>query len=237
MAGVHGKNAELRISTAETRVGPVALVAHSNAALAAAGVFSAPDENLKFAARGEADAAIFTYIAGAPLTVKELDANSRDIHYATGSVRIPPADFPTLVSGSVSGTYTSLTLETVANLACEDREFELNIEADIIDATTLCENFKTFVEGIQEWSGSLDGLYRDPDRYKLAVADASGIIPKKILRLKPRPDKDTYFQGTAFFPTYGLTGGFDSLVERTVDFTGQGPIELVEDGLPFFPGV
>ena len=235
MAGLHGKNAELRISTGETSVGPVALTIHSDPTLSAAGVYEAPDKNLKFAAKGETGAPVFTYITGS--TEKTIDSNSRFIHYAEGAIQIPPEDLGGLVPASVSGTYVSLEMETVGNITSEDRGYDLTVESDIVDTTTLNENFRTFVEGIQGWSGSLDGLYLNPERFKLAIADASGIIPRKILRMKPRPDRDTYLQGTVIFPTFNLSLSFDSAIERSIDFQGIGPIELVEDGLPFFPGL
>ncbi len=233
MAGVHGKNAELRISTAEARIGPVQMTLHTDATLAAQQVFEAPDKNWRYEARDEYDEAIVTYISNGV----EKQVDQRRLHHTEGAAWIPPEDHAGLVAASVSGTYTALTMETVANLTTDDRSFELNTESDIVDTTTLNESFKTFVESIQGWTGSLDGLYRNPARFKLAIANASGIIPRKILRLKPRPDHDTYFQGTVIFPNFNLSGGYDSAIERGIEFNGNGPLDLVEDGLPWFPGM
>jgi len=239
MAGVSGKNAEIRISTAETRVDDEPFIAHSDPTLAAMGVFAPTngDKNWRYAAPGEAEAPIVTYISGAPAQEKQIDSNSRFIHYAGGAVLIPPEDFPTLVPGSVSGSYTKVEMDLVGNLVTNERSFELNTEAPTIDTTTIGEEFQTFVEGIPGFTGSLAGLYVNPDRYKLALSNASGIIPRKVGRFKVRRDKpNTYFQGTVIFPTFNLSGAFDGAVERSVDFTGIGPLDLMEDGVPFFPG-
>lgn len=236
MAGVHGKNAELRISTGETAKAAVTLVPHPDSGLAAKGVFAAPDRNWKYAQRGEADAPKVTYESPSGV-FKEIDSNSRLIHYAAGAVLIPADDLPALVPGSVKADYTTLEMETVANLTTEDRGAEINLENEEVDTTTIGERFKTSVEGIPSWSGSLDGLYLNPERYKLAVANASGIIPRNLLRVHPRPDKKTYWQGTVTFPNYNLSLAHDSAIERSVDFTGQGPLDLMEDDKPFFPGL
>lgn len=239
MAGVSGKNAELRISTAETPVATVDFDPHPNATLAALGVFSPPsgDKNWKYAAPGEADTPLITYIAGSPPVEKQIDSNSRFIHYAGGAVRIPPEDYPTLVAASVSGSYTKMEMDQVGNIATNERSAEANTEAPIIDTTTIGEEFQTFTEGIPGFSGTLTGLYVNAARFKLAIANASGIIPRKVLRIKPRKDKPTtYFQGTVIFPNFDLSLAFDSAIERGVEFTGIGPFELIEDGLPWFPG-
>ena len=234
MAGLHGKNAELRLSTTETQKTNQTFVIHPDPDLAARSVYKSPDQNWKFIPRGKTGAANVTY--DSPVgTERVLDANSRFINYADGSIRIPPEHIALLDAASIRADYITMEMETVANLTAEDRSYELNVEADILDTTTLNENFKTFVEGIQGWTGSLDGLYLNPDRYKLAIASASGTIPQKILRLRPDPEHpETYFQGVVIFPTWNITGGFDAVIERTVDFNGNGPLELMEDGIPFF---
>ncbi len=202
MAGQHGKNAELRVSTGETRFDDIAFVPHPDATLAAAGVFvpTSGEKDWKYASPGEADEASITYIsAAAPSVVEGLDGNSRFLHYAGGAVLIPPADFPVL-AGSVSGSYTHLEMETVGNLRGDDRSWELNVEADIVDTTVLRENFQTFVEGIPAWSGSIDGLYNNPRTYKLAIANASGHHPAEDHALPAAPGPDDLLPGDGHLP-------------------------------------
>jgi len=234
MAGLHGKNAELRIGTTETAVASEFLTAHSDVGLAARGVFQSANQNWKFVPRGLPGAIEVTYESPTG-TQHQIDANSRFVHYADGSVRIPAEHFALLDDTTVEASYTYVTMHTVANLTNEDRNYTLNIESPVIDTTVLNENFTTYVEGIQAWNGDLDGLYINPDRYKLALATASGIIPRKILRLRPNPASPlTYYQGQVIFNTWELSGGYDSAIERSVEFSGNGPIDLMEDGLPFF---
>lgn len=235
MAGIHGKNAELRISTDEFIVTDEVLGLHSDPTLASRGVYESANENWQYIPRGFDGAALVSYQSPSG-TVKQIDSNSRNIHYAKGCVLIPAADLAGLLAGSVEADYTHLTMDTVGNITSEDREFELNTEAETIDTTVIGEEFHSFVEGIMEWNGSLDGLYINPERFKLAVPGQAGSIPKKILRVRPNQAKlDTYFQGTVIFPTWNISGGFDSAIERGVEYQGTGPLELVEDGLPYFP--
>ena len=237
MAGVHGKNAELRISTTETSKVDIVLSAHSDPGLAAKGVFDGPDKNWKFAPKGDDDAVSVSYESPSG-TTKTIDANSRRVHYAEGAVALPAADIPGLLAGSVKATYVTQEMELAGNILGQDRSVEMNIESETVDTTVLNEEFRTFVEGIQGFDGSLEGLYLEPSRVKFAFATiASGTIPRFNLRLKPRPDKDTYLQGQVIFPTFNISLAFDSAIERTIEFNGQGPLELVEDGLPFFPGL
>ena len=235
MSGVHGRNCELRISTGETIRAGVALIPHPDPFLASRGVFKSPDRNWKWVGKGEPGAARVTYESPAGIT-KEIDSNSFNIHYADGSVRIPPEDLPGLVAGTVRADYVALQMEQIGNLLSDEREFELNLEAELVDTTTIGENYKSFAEGIGEWSGTLTGLYLNAERFKLAQP-VSGIIPRKNLRLRPRPDQNTYWQGNVIFPKWGISGGFDSVIERSTEFTGSGPLDLIEDGKPVFPGL
>ncbi|KKL05570.1 hypothetical protein LCGC14_2604710 [marine sediment metagenome] len=239
MAGVHGKNAELRISSTEVVKVDVVMTPHTDVGLAAKGVFeTVGDKNWKFAPKGDDDAVIVTYESPSGL-VKTIDANSRRVHYSQGAVALPAADIAALLAGSVKATYKKQEMELAGNILGQDRSVEINIEAELVDTTVLNEEFRTFVEGIQGFDGTLEGLYVEPDRIKFAFASiASGVIPRFNLRMRPRPDKpDTFLQGQVIFPTFNITLAFDSAIERSIEFSGQGPLELTEDGLPFFPGL
>ena len=126
MAGLHGKNAELRLSTTETRKTGISMTPHPDAALAALGIFVSDDEDWKFAAAGEDDEAKVTYESPSG-TLKEIGANSRRVHYATGSVAIDLADIAGLLAGSVTAEYTTGEMETVGNILGQDRSVELNV--------------------------------------------------------------------------------------------------------------
>lgn len=234
MSGVHGRNCELRISVGETAKKGVKLKPHADPKLKKLGVFVAPDRNWKWAAPGEEGAARVTYESPAG-TKKEIGANSRLIHYAGGAIKIPDEDLPDLVPASVTADYTTVSMETIGSLLTDEREFELELKADVEDTTTIGEAFKSFVEGIPEWGGSLDGLYLNPETFKLAMANTKGLVPRKILRLRPRADKPgTYWQGMVIIPEHKLSGGHDSAIAKSLEFSGRGPLDLVEDAKPVF---
>jgi len=239
MAGLHGKNAEIRISTTETLLSGVLLgdvSAGGTPNVAGAGqqfqAETASQRNWKY------DSTILIeFTQGAAqghlgLTDESINRQTRLINYAAGAVELGP--YP----GVVSGVYVrahAMELTTVANLVGDARSFTLAVNTDTVDTTTIGESWKGFADGLAGFEGSLDGLYVDEFWYKQAIATLSGVIPQRVLKFIPDPAAaNTYFQGTCIFPSWEIQGGFDSAIEHSVPFQGRGPLDAIVAGAPFF---
>lgn len=239
MAGIHGKNAELRVSTSETVLSGVSLGNGEDGA----SFLNTARSGQQFQAQSTQrnwkydDFILIEFTQGAQqLTLADTDESvnkqTRLINYAAGAVELGP--YPGVVSGVFVRAH-SMELSTVGNLVGDARSFTLSVATDTVDVTTIGEPWKSFADGLAGFEGSLDGLYIDEFWYKQAVATLSGVIPQRVLRFIPNPlAGNTYYQGTVIFPSWEITGGFDSAIEHSVPFQGRGPLDLVVAGEPFF---
>lgn len=235
MAGIHGKNASIRVSTAETVISGVVMSPLS----AGSRVFQVADGSRNW--RYDRENTLIQFTTGNDQGSAALanDANGVDINtqtrlinYAGGAIHL--GQYPTVASG-VFAMATSMTLTTVANLVGDNRNFTATVSSDTVDSTVMGEAWKSFEEGLLGFEGSLEGLVIDNFWYKQAVQTLSGLAPRVVLRFQVDPkNANSYYQGTVVFPSFEITGGYDALVERSVDFQGRGPLDLIENGVPFF---
>ena len=239
MAGIHGKNAEIRISTSETLLSGVQLGdgAGGDTALTGTQQFQAisTQRNWRYDSTiliEFSEAAAQGTLAIAAANTDSLNRQTRLINYAAGAVELGP--YPAVISGVFVRAY-SMELTTVANLVGDARNFTLSVATDTVDTTTMGETWKGFEDGLSGFEGSLDGLYVDEFWYKQAIATLSGVIPRRVLKFVPNPAAmTTYFQGTVIFPSWELSGGHDAAIEHTVPFQGRGPLDHVVAGAPWF---
>lgn len=234
MAGIHGKNAVIRVSTTETILSGVAMTGTQG------GVFqvgSASQMNWRY----DRENTLIQFNTGSPQGHPSLvngsdgvdiNTQTRLINYAGGAIHL--GQHPTVVSG-VYAMASSMELTTVANLVGDNRNFTLTIEGDTLDSTVMGESWKSFEDGLLGFSGSLEGLAIDTFWYKQAIQTLSGLAPRTIIKFQTDPRHlNTYYQGTVVFPSFELSGGYDSLIQRSVNFQGRGPLDLILEGSPFF---
>ena len=229
MAGIHGKNATIRVSTSETVVSGVAMTGTNG------GVFQVVAASRHW--RYDRDN---TLIQFANTTIQGFTANvdtsigvqTRLINYAGGAIHM--GQYPAVHSG-VFAMAMAMELSLIGNLVGDARTFNCNVNSDIVDSTVIGDSWKSSEDGLAGFEGSLEGLWVDSFWYKRAIGTLSGLIPNNVLRLGLDPKNvNTYYQGTVIFPTFEFTGGFDSVIEHSVPFTGRGPLDLIEDNSPFF---
>lgn len=239
MAGLHGKNAELRIATAEVLLSDLRLGTDDDGATysddghtynSITRIFRAPTASQNWKYDRNNTSIKFTDLSTD--TEIQINCQTRLINYAGGAIWL--GQYPS-VSGVIAESVLSQTLSTIGSLIGDARQFTLSVSNDPLDSTTIGETWATFVEGLSKFEGSIDGLYIDDFWYKQAIASVSGIIPQKVLRLKPNPAyNSTYFQGAVIFPNWEISGGFDSVIEHTISFNGLGPLDHIIEGDPFF---
>ena len=236
MAGIHGKNASIRVSTTETAISGVEMVALS-AGSRVFQVSSSSQRNWRYDRENTLIQFTTSAVQGTAANVNDangvdLNTQTRLINYAGGAIHL--GQYPAVASG-VFAMATSMTLSTVANLVGDNRNFTVTVNSDTVDSTVMGEAWKSFEEGLLGFEGSLEGLVIDNFWYKQAVQTLSGLAPRIVLRFQVDPrDQSSYYQGTVVFPSFEMTGGYDALVERSVDFQGRGPLDLIEGGVPFF---
>ena len=236
MAGIHGKNASIRVSTTETAISGVEMVALS-AGSRVFQVSSSSQRNWRYDRENTLIQFTTSAVQGAAANVNDangvdLNTQTRLINYAGGAIHL--GQYAAVASG-VFAMATSMTLSTVANLVGDNRNFTVTVNSDTVDSTVMGEAWKSFEEGLLGFEGSLEGLVIDNFWYKQAVQTLSGLAPRIVLRFQVDPrDQSSYYQGTVVFPSFEMTGGYDALVERSVDFQGRGPLDLIEGGVPFF---
>lgn len=226
--GLHGKNAELRISVSETAYSDVPLSALSGR------IYQAASNRRNWKYGHDLLSVVIDFGGG---ITEEIDPQSPYIHYGGGAVYIPPH----ISLGAISGVNADAVVMDLAGVSAKPsctRQFDVATETEILDSTCMGDSFKSKVTGIPDWNGTLQGLYIDSLMWGLAVAGVSGIVPEKILRFRPDPlHEDTYFQGTVLFPRHEMSAGFDALIEQNIDFEGNGPLQLVRAGVPIFPNL
>lgn len=233
MAGIHGKNATLRISTTETVLSGVEMTGTNG------GSFQVADGSRDW--KFDRDRTLIQFTTSA-VQGQEDDVNNasgvdintqtRLINYAGGAIHL--GQHPAVHSG-VFAMGVSMELTQIGNLVGDARNFSAQVAADTLDSTVIGDAWKSFEDGIAGFEGSLDGLWIDSFWYKRAVSTLSGLIPRTVLRMALDPkDATTYYQGTVIFPTFELSGGYDSVIDYTVPFQGRGPLDLMEGGVPFF---
>jgi hypothetical protein len=233
MAGIHGKNATVRVSTTQTILSGVEMTGTPG------GMFQAGSTQRNW--RYDRENTLIQFTTGAaqghPTLVNDangvdINTQTRFINYAGGAIHL--GAYPAVLSG-VYAMAVSMELSTVANLVSDNRNFTVNIESDSLDSTVMGESWKSFEEGLMGFSGSLEGLSVDTFWYRQAVQTLSGLAPRTVIRFQVDPRRsDTYYQGTVVFPSFEFSAGFDSLVERSVNFQGRGPLDLIQAGVPFF---
>lgn len=162
----------------------------------------------------------------------DIGVQTRLINYAGGAIHL--GQHPGVYSG-VFAMAPSMTLTTIGNLVGDSRNYSCSVSSDTVDSTVIGESWKSFEDGLAGFEGSLDGLHIDNFWYKQCVSTLSGLIPRIVLRMQLDPKNLTsFYQGTVIFPSMELSGGFDSIIERSMPFQGRGPLDLIESGNPFF---
>lgn len=229
MAGIHGKNASIRVSTSETIISGVEMTG-TNGSYFQVG---SSQRNWRYDRDNTLIQFANTAIQGLEADVDtSINTQTRLINYAGGAIHL--GQYPAVHSG-VFAMAVSMQLAQIGNLVGDARNFSVNITNDTVDSTVIGEAWKSFEDGLAGFQGSLDGLVVDEFWYKRAVATLSGLLPRTVTRFQIDPkDASTYYQGTVIFPSFELSGGYDSVIEYSVPFQGRGPLDLIDAGNPFF---
>ena len=241
MAGIHGKNASIRVSTSETVVSGVEMTTapgtHGGVVAVSTNKNWRYDDGVLIqfttgAKQGPVEVITESAANGGSNGYTSIDTKTRLINYAGGAIHM--GQHPEVHSG-VYAMATSMELATVANLVGDARSFTLTTTNDTVESTVIGDSWKQFEDGLTGFEGSFEGLVVDEFWYRKSSSTLSGLIPRTVCRFQIDPKSATsFYQGTVIFPSFELTGGFDALVEYNVPFLGRGPVDLMLKGQPFF---
>lgn len=227
MAGTHGKEASLLVSTNLSVVSSGSL---NQLGGSTSDIYQIGDTSLvNWLFAPDNDAFKVEYQVGSEWFV--VNKNHAGINYAGGAVQLPGvADASYVVVRSALRS----DLVDVTHKMNQNRSWEVNFNQDQVDATVMGEFWGTNLPGTPNFTGSIDGLWLNSDKYERAVVNASGIQIRRVLRLRPSPGQNTFYQGAVRFSNWTLTASFDGPIEETLEFSGEGPLDLIKAGAPFF---
>ena len=225
MAGFHGKSATLLLANS------VSVVASGVMTNLTGNIYQAgsTERNWLFDPDNDAFEIVFKLD---DQSWHKYDKNYAGINYAGGAVQV-------LVDGVIEmgpdfKNVLRSDLVEVNHKMNQNRSWEVRFEQDTIDASVMGEFWGTSLPGIPRFTGTVDGLWLDSDKYEKAVVNASGIQIRRILRLRPTPEKNTFYQGAVRFSNWSLSASFDGPIEESLDFQGEGPLDLIKAGSPYF---
>ena len=103
--------------------------------------------------------------------------------------------------------------------------WDLTVEADELDATSMGYAWKQTITGMRGWSGSIDAQWDLTDNAQLALFNAlTGATPVTLLLYI---DATKRFTGQAYITSAATTEDVGDIVTISFDFTGTGTLSLV----------
>lgn len=106
----------------------------------------------------------------------------------------------------------------------EVKNWSVEPGADMLDTTTQGSDWKTFIAGLKEWSGSIEGNWTvntDTNGQK-ALQDA--YLNGTSVSLKLYVNATNYYSGTAFIKNLSVEDSVEDLVNVSFEFQGSGAL-------------
>jgi len=119
-------------------------------------------------------------------------------------------------SGSRGMVYSGAS--QVANVT----SWSLTVEADNLDSSAMGTEWRTFITGIKQWSGTIDAHWDLTDTAQKALFDA--LTGSTLVSLKLYVDSTRNFSGTAAITSADTTSPFDGIETITFNFQGNGAL-------------
>lgn len=110
------------------------------------------------------------------------------------------------------------------NVVAEIKSWSLDIGADNLDKTALGDNWKSFLQGLKEWSATAEGnwvISTDTNGQK-AIQDA--YLAGNTVTLNLYVNATNYYSGTALISSISVETGVEDLVTVSFEFQGVGAL-------------
>jgi len=124
------------------------------------------------------------------------------------------------IHGKAAVVYLGSATGQAAVSLGEQVDWSIDFNMALVDTTKLTANWKTFVKGLQEWTGTLSGNF---DTANTALFASSTDTGTERLYLYPQGTSGTYYYGTCWVQLGKIAeGGVAKKVANTVKLTGDG---------------
>jgi predicted secreted protein len=105
------------------------------------------------------------------------------------------------------------------------RTWSIDITRETVESTAMGVGSRTYLKGLESYSGSMDIVYDDAE--DAIVKAALSPITDDTVSVELYPDLDvvaTKFAGDIIVTSYSITTSYDGLVEASISFQGTGDL-------------
>tara|TARA_R110002153_G_scaffold270621_2_gene437154 strand:+ start:880 stop:1290 length:411 start_codon:yes stop_codon:yes gene_type:complete len=105
------------------------------------------------------------------------------------------------------------------------RTWSIDITRETVESTAMGVGSRTYLKGLESFSGSMDIVYDDAE--DAIVKAALSPITDDTVSVELYPDLDvvaTKFAGDIIVTSYSVTTAYDGLVEASISFQGTGDL-------------
>jgi len=116
-----------------------------------------------------------------------------------------------------------------SNAVAEIRGWEIQEQAKTVDDTVMGDDWETHKVTHKNWTASANCLWDETDTTGQGACTVGASV---TLNLYPEGDGsgDTYLTGTATVTSVGASAAHDGIVERAIQFQGNGALTLATVG-------
>lgn len=121
-------------------------------------------------------------------------------------------------NGTVKIKSGSDTLTAVADV----RSWSVTMTREVVESTAMGDDFRTYLKGLQSYSGSMEIVYNDSESSVVDTAinpdtDAAVVVEFYADAVNTSTAK---FVGTVIVTSFAVTNSYDGLMTATVEFQG-----------------
>ena len=102
--------------------------------------------------------------------------------------------------------------------------WSLTVEADNLDSSAMGTEWRTFITGIKQWSGTIDAHWDLTNDAQKALFDA--LTGSTLVSLKLYIDSTKNFSGDAMITSADTTVPFDGIETITFNYQGNGELTM-----------
>lgn len=128
-------------------------------------------------------------------------------------------------AGSVKFTADDSSLVAVASV----RSFTIDQETASIETTAMGDTARTYIGGLEQFSGTIDALFVDGNEGHKALFDSIGNDTATAIELFPSGESTGIkLSGNVIITGHSITTNFDGLTEASITFQGSGALTKTE---------
>ncbi len=102
--------------------------------------------------------------------------------------------------------------------------WSLDIGSDMLDTTVLGVNWKTFIQGLKEWSASCDGFWKVDSDTNGQTAMQTAYLNGTTIAVRLYVNSTNYYSGDAYVTSFSVEDAVDDTVNVTFELQGTGTL-------------